>query len=126
VYRRRSVAIIGGTPHANTQDDYWNDYFIPKGTWDHGNVGVIHHNEREFPNPDLFNPRRFLDTKDSRPFREERGYFTFEWGRSCGGQALAEQGMNLRVARFIWAYKVEDEVDGKTGEDVPVDIFAYT
>jgi cytochrome P450 len=32
VFRWRSVAIIGGTAHAPTQDDYWHGYFIPKGT----------------------------------------------------------------------------------------------
>jgi cytochrome P450 len=104
VFRWRSVAVIGGTAHAPTQDDYWNGYFIPKGTWIQGNVWGIHHNEREFPEPDRFNPRRFLDTEDRRPFPGEKGYMTFGWGRrSCAGQALAEQGTNLSVARLVWA-----------------------
>jgi hypothetical protein len=51
---------------------------------------------------------------------------TFGWGRrSCAGQALAEQGTNLSVARLIWAYKVEAEVDER-GVEIPVDIFNYT
>ncbi|RYN46221.1 hypothetical protein AA0114_g8511 [Alternaria tenuissima] len=127
VFRWRSVAIIGGTAHAPVQDDYWNGYYIPKGTWMQGNVWAIHHNERDFPDPDRFNPRRFLDTDDKRPFPGEKGYMTFGWGRrSCAGQALAEQGTNLSVARLVWAYKVEPEVDEHTGEEVPVDIFNYS
>ncbi|KAH3956449.1 hypothetical protein HBH98_051550 [Parastagonospora nodorum] len=126
VFRWRSVAIIGGTAHAPTQDDMWNGHLIPKGTWIQGNVWAIHHNEREFPEPDRFNPRRFLDTEDARPFPGEKGYMTFGWGRrSCNGQALAEQGTFLSVCRLIWAYKIEPAVD-EDGNEVPVDIFAYT
>ena len=46
VFRWRSVAIIGGQPHAPVSDDYWNGYLIPKGTWTQGNVWAIHHNEQ--------------------------------------------------------------------------------
>lgn len=38
VLRWRSVAIIGGQPHAPIQDDYWNGYLIPKQTWVQGNT----------------------------------------------------------------------------------------
>ncbi|KAJ5026886.1 cytochrome P450 [Bipolaris maydis] len=113
VFRWRAVANLGGKTHAPTQDDYWNCYFIPKGTWIQGNVWAIHHNEREFPDPDRFNPRRRLDTEDRRP-------------RSCAGQALAEQGTHLSVARLLWAYRVEPAIDEKTGSEIPVDIFSYT
>jgi len=127
VFRWRSVAIVGGEPHAPTQDDYWNGYYIPKGTWIQGNVWAIHHNEREFPDPDRFNPRRFLDTEHRRPFPGEKGYMTFGWGRrSCAGQALAEQGTHLSVARLLWAYRVEPAIDEKTGKEIPVDIWSYT
>ncbi|KAH7379152.1 cytochrome P450 [Phaeosphaeria sp. MPI-PUGE-AT-0046c] len=126
VFRWRSVAIVGGTAHAPTQDDMWNGYLIPKGTWIQGNVWAIHHNEREFPDPDRFNPSRFLDGEDKRPFPGEKGYMTFGWGRrSCAGQALAEQGTFLSVCRLVWAYRVGPAVDER-GENVPVDIFAYT
>lgn len=36
VFRWRSVAIIGGQPHAPVSDDVWNSYLIPKGTWTQG------------------------------------------------------------------------------------------
>lgn len=39
VFRWRSVAIIGGQPHAPTQDDYCNGWFIPKNTWTQGIFG---------------------------------------------------------------------------------------
>jgi len=38
VFRWRSVAIIGGQPHAPIQDDHYNGWFIPKNTWVQGNL----------------------------------------------------------------------------------------
>jgi cytochrome P450 len=139
VFRWRSVAIIGGMPHAPTQDDYWNGYLIPKGSWVQGNVWAIHHNEREFPEPDVFEPRRFLGYDDDhseddkvegnrwkKPFPGEKGYMTFGWGRrSCAGQYLAEQGTYLSVARLVWGFRVLPAVDEK-GKELPVDIWDYT
>jgi cytochrome P450 len=127
VFRWRSVAIIGGMPHAPIQDDYWNGYLIPKGAWTQGNVWAIHHHDREFPEPDRFNPKRFLDSSDARPFPGEKGYMTFGWGRrSCAGQYLAEQGTYLSVARLVWGFRVEPAIDETTGKEIPVDIFNYT
>ncbi|KAF2787546.1 cytochrome P450 [Melanomma pulvis-pyrius CBS 109.77] len=127
VFRWRSVAIIGGQPHAPIQDDYYKGWLIPKSTWIQGNVWAIHRNEREFPDPDRFNPNRFIkDSPDARPFPGERGYMTFGWGRRvCSGQALAEQGTWLTVARLVWGFKIEPAVDGN-GKPIPVDIFDYT
>ncbi|KAI0005824.1 cytochrome P450 [Xylariaceae sp. FL0662B] len=127
VLRWRSVAIIGGQPHAPTQDDYYNGWLIPKGSWIQGNVWAIHHNEREFPDPDRFNPCRFLPGHpDSRPFPGERGYMTFGWGRRvCSGQALAEQGTWITVARLLWGFNIQNKKRAD-GSVVEVDIFNYT
>ncbi|KAK4541799.1 hypothetical protein LTR36_007331 [Oleoguttula mirabilis] len=127
VLRWRSVAIIGGQPHAPIADDEWNGYTIPKGTWTQGNVWAIHHNEHEFPDPDRFNPDRFLkESPDARPFPNDKGYMTFGWGRRvCSGQGLAEQGTFITVARLLWAFNIQKAHD-EQGDEIPVDIFAYT
>lgn len=127
VLRWRSVAIIGGQPHAPTQDDHYNGYLIPKGTWVQGNVWAIHHNEREFPEPDRFNPKRFLpNDPDHRPFPGEKGYMTFGWGRRvCSGQVLAEQGTWITVARLLWGFNIQKK-KRPDGSVVDVDIFNYT
>ncbi|KAL4886712.1 cytochrome P450 [Aspergillus karnatakaensis] len=120
VLRWRSVAIIGGQPHAPIKDDRYNGWLIPKQTWVQGNVWAIHHHEREFPDPDRFNPNRYLKgSPDARPFPNEKGYMTFGWGRRvCSGQGLAEQGTFITIARLLWGFRIE-----KTEE---VDIFDYS
>ncbi|ROV93217.1 hypothetical protein VMCG_08694 [Cytospora schulzeri] len=127
VLRWRSVAIIGGQPHSPTQDDVYKGWLIPKGTWIQGNIWAIHHNERDFPEPDRFNPQRYLSgDPDSRPFPGEKGYMTFGWGRRvCSGQALAEQGTWITVARLLWGFDIQ-KMRRSDGSVVEVDIFNYT
>ncbi|TPX15911.1 uncharacterized protein E0L32_000245 [Thyridium curvatum] len=127
VFRWRSVAIIGGQPHSPTQDDHYKGWLIPANSWVQGNVWAIHHNDRDFPEPDRFEPERFIDGSDwKRPFPGDRGYMTFGWGRRvCSGQALAEQGIWITVARLLWAYSITPAKDAN-GKEIPVDIFAFT
>jgi cytochrome P450 len=40
-FRWRPVAVLGGTPHANTEDDYYNGYLIPKGSTILGNLWAV-------------------------------------------------------------------------------------
>lgn len=127
VLRWRSVAIIGGQPHAPTRDDYYKGWLIPAGTWTQGNVWAIHHHEREFPDPDRFNPRRYLKGDgDARPFPGDKGYMTFGWGRRvCSGQGLAEQGTWITIARLLWGFNIAKKKRAD-GSMVEVDINNYT
>lgn len=51
---------------------------------------------------------------------------TFGWGRRvCSGQGLAEQGTFITVARLLWGFNIQKAVDDR-GNEIPVDIFAYT
>jgi cytochrome P450 len=92
-----------------------------------GNIWAIHRNERDFPDPDTFNPERFIKGSPyEKPFPNERGYMTFGWGRRvCVGQALAEQGTFISIARLLWAFNIRKAVD-ESGKEIPVDIFDYT
>ncbi|MCJ1396871.1 hypothetical protein MMC11_000061 [Xylographa trunciseda] len=127
VLRWRSVAILGGQPHAPVRDEWYKGYLIPKDTWVQGNLWAIHRHARDFPSPDTFLPERFLEGSEyARPFPNERGYMTFGWGRRvCVGQALAEQGTFISVARLLWGFKIGKAVD-EEGREVEVDIFDYT
>ncbi|KAF7365045.1 O-methylsterigmatocystin oxidoreductase [Mycena venus] len=49
-------------PHATSEDDVYEGCYIPKGTMVLPNIWAMFHDESTYPNPDKFNPERFLNT----------------------------------------------------------------
>ncbi|KAK8040802.1 Cytochrome P450 monooxygenase COX2 [Apiospora phragmitis] len=122
-FRWRPVAVLGGTPHASTADDMYNGMFIPKGSTIIAPLWTIHLNERDFPEPHEFKPERFLEDRD---FPGTLGHSAFGWGRRiCPGMHLGAASVNLNIARTLWAFNVTPAKD-ETGQDIDVDIFAFT
>ncbi|KAL3475767.1 cytochrome P450 [Aspergillus californicus] len=122
--RWRTVTILGGIPHAPIHDDVFGGYTIPSGTWIAGNMWSMHRNPKDFPDPDRFYPERFLEEK--QPFPNKKGHSAFGWGRrQCSGQPLAEQGLFLTMARFLWAFEIRPGLDEK-GNEEELDIFAFS
>lgn len=138
VLRWRPVAVLGGTPHASTEDDHYQGYFIPAGTTVLGNSWAINLNEEYYPNPHHFNPLRFLDenvaarakgdhtpTADpevgGRGHPNKSGHSSFGWGRRvCPGANLAVNSLFIAMATLLWAYDIEP-LPGRA-----YDIFDYT
>lgn len=111
--RWRTVTVLGGIPHAPTQDDFYRGYHIPAGTPIVGNVWAIHRNPRDFPDPDVFRPERFLmNGPERRPYPNKKGHNAFGWGRRvCSGQPLAQQGLLLTIIRLLWAFDIQPGLD---------------
>lgn len=110
VFRWRSAIVLGGPPHAPTQDDVYKGMLIPKGTALIGNLWAIHRHPRDYPDPDEFKPERFLD--ESRPLPTKRGIYTFGWGRrQCSGQPLAEQGIWFTIVELLWSFNMRSVDD---------------
>ncbi|ORY79768.1 putative cytochrome P450 [Leucosporidium creatinivorum] len=123
--RWRPVAVIGGQPHAPIEDDVYNGYHIPKGTWVQANLWGIHRNSTDFPSPDKFKPERYL-AENRLPYPHRQGYSSFGFGRRvCSGQALAEQGLFITIARLLWAFDIKKALD-EDGKEIDVDINSYT
>jgi cytochrome P450 len=123
--RWRTVTILAGIPHANTQDFDYKGYHFPAGTNITANMWAMHRNPRDFPNPDVFRPERFLNGLE-RPYPNPRGSNPFGFGRRvCSGQPLAEQGLIFSLARLIWAFDMKPGLDAN-GREVNLDIFAYS
>ncbi|KAI1872951.1 uncharacterized protein JN550_003825 [Neoarthrinium moseri] len=123
--RWRTVTILGGIPHAPTQDDKYRGYHIPAGTAITGNVWAIHRHPRDFPAPDTFRPERFLNGLE-RPYPTKQGHNAFGWGRrACSGQPLAEKSLLHVITRLLWAFDIRPGLD-EQGNEVTLDIFAYT
>jgi cytochrome P450 len=132
VLRWRPVAVLGGTPHASTEDDRYEGYYIPAGTTVLGNSWAINLNEEYYPHPHHFDPTRFLDETlaekmkaptplTGKPHPAKTGHSSFGWGRRiCPGAGLAENSLFIALAKILWAFDIE------ATEGVKYDTFAYT
>ena len=60
VLRWRPVT-AGGLPHMVIKDDVYNGLFIPAGTVMHPNQWAIHREPELYPEPETYNPQRWLD-----------------------------------------------------------------
>lgn len=139
VHRWRPV-LPGGVLHAVTADDTFMGYHIPKGATIVPGHWAMSMDEKMYPNPDAFEPERFL--KDP-----ELPYSQFGFGRrkcigqccqfmnmiphprNCladtiflprpPGQYVGNNSMMINVARMLWAYDFKkgwDMINGKKVE----------
>lgn len=117
ILRWRTVTVLGGIPHAPTIDHEYRGYIILAKTQITCNVWAIHRNPREFSDPDVVRPERFMgrDGEDEGlafDYPNTRGHNAFGWGRrACSGQPLAEQSLLMALTRILWAFKIEPGLD---------------
>ena len=132
VLRWRPVAVLGGTPHASTEDDRYEGYYIPSGTTVLGNSWAINLNEEYYPDPHHFDPTRFLNNAlaqrskaptplTGKPHPSKSGHSSFGWGRRiCPGANLAENSVYIALAKMLWAFDIRPKYG------VSYNTFAYT
>ena len=146
VFRWRSVAIIGGQPHAPIQDDYYNGWFIPKNTWVQGNLWYPYPLSMVTSGPYIVTLEIFPTQIDStlidiskrigchirtrkditRLVGDDEVCLLWIMLRLvCSGQALAEQGTHITVARLLWGFNFLKKKDAQ-GKEIGIDIFDYT
>lgn len=143
ILRIRPVAVLGGTPHANSVADTYKGHYIPQGTNILSNSWAINLNPEYYPEPHTFDPLRFISqyTSEPLPYLPEShqqirkgskkhpskdGHSSFGWGRRiCPGAGLAQNSLFIAVAKILWAYDIlpVTENDGSTRK---YDTFAYT
>ncbi|KAJ7683714.1 cytochrome P450 [Mycena rosella] len=121
--RWRPVAVLGGTPHASTEDFVYDGMFIPKGSTIIANLWGIHLNPTDFPDPHRFDPERFMSKRDyPGPWQHS----SFGYGRRvCPGSNLASNSVYINVARILWGFNLSKARD-QNGQEIEVDTFAYT
>jgi cytochrome P450 len=148
VLRWRPVAVLGGTPHATSEQDTYNGWNVPKGTNILGNTWAINHDERYYPNSQHFNPLRFLDccalnsddvskklpyldrsyisshlpsvAKPEKQHPGKWGHSSFGWGRRiCPGAELAMGNEFIALARLLWGFDIRPK------EGVKYDVWDY-
>ncbi|KAL3961135.1 hypothetical protein ACCO45_006252 [Purpureocillium lilacinum] len=109
-------------PHANTQDDVYMGYDIPKGTMIIPNIWVMAFDANDFPDPYAYKPERWLDANKVL-------HSSFGFGRRvCPGRHLGYSSTFIVIARMLWAYTISHAYrDGKRVEIDPWDLkFTFT
>ncbi|KAF2471439.1 cytochrome P450 [Lindgomyces ingoldianus] len=109
-----------GVPHRSIEDDVYNGFFIPAGSFVYANARAMTHDERTYSNPDEFDPDRYIPQSEGgrgEPF--PKGQFGFG-RRVCVGQHLAEASIWIVVASLLSVIQVERWRNLETGlEEIP-------
>ncbi|XP_070833582.1 steroid 17-alpha-hydroxylase/17,20 lyase isoform X1 [Chaetodon trifascialis] len=95
VLRIRPVAPLL-IPHVALSDTSLGDFTVRKGTRVIINLWALHHDEKEWKNPELFDPGRFLNSEGTGLIIPSSSYLPFGAGvRVCLGEALAKMELFL-------------------------------
>ncbi|KAK0199456.1 cytochrome P450 [Desarmillaria ectypa] len=117
-YRCRPIS-ISGIPHRASEDIIWNGYMIPKGSIVIPNHWSIFRDPEVFPDPERFDPQRWL-TPDGT-FRGDIKNYNFGFGRRvCPGMHVANRSLFINTALLMWAFNIsQDSVDTMGLTDSP-------
>ncbi|KAK0446297.1 cytochrome P450 [Armillaria borealis] len=100
--------------HRNVQEDVYRGYYIPAGATIIGNAWAILHDEKDYPNPLVFDPERFMSAEGKEPQPEPIAAFGFG-RRICPGRYLASNtavdrhcvyGIDVVRLPRLWILKV--------------------
>ena len=122
-----------GIPHQLEEDDVWEGYHIPRGATIHALEWGITRDEKVYPNPEQFNPARWLDPSyptyrdPLSKYPNLQGYSQFGFGRrTCQGIPIVEQDLFLIMGGMAWAFEIRKKRDLATGEEIDVHWNDYT
>ena len=114
--RRRTTAPFSlglGLPHRVMQDDFYDGHFIPKGSLVFANIWAMLRDPEVFPEPERFNPERYLEKVDDEAARRrDPRVFAFGFGRRrCPGAYLVESSVWLMLATMLAMLDIEKPRD---------------
>ncbi|KAJ8701519.1 hypothetical protein PTI98_000287 [Pleurotus ostreatus] len=137
--RWRPPAAIG-VPHSTTKDDIYRDYYIPKGSIIFANIWFVEfyqynicppeidyffdsrgmsHDSSVYPNPEAFQPDRFLNPDGT--LNDNDKPFAFGFGRRvCVGSDFAREIIWIAIATMLSVFQF-DKAKTPEGNDIEVD-----
>ncbi|KAF9236256.1 cytochrome P450 [Melanogaster broomeanus] len=116
--RWRPVMPIGFL-HRATKDIVWRGQIIPAGATVLGCHWAISRDPVAFPNPDKFDPQRWLDTNGQ--LRTDLRFYTYGFGRRvCPGLHVANRSIYINVALLLWSFHIAERADA------PIDVDSLT
>lgn len=108
-------------PHCTSADDEYRGFFIPKGSVVFAAAWSILHNPVEFPDPESFNPDRFLKDGKLNPDVLDPTVACFGFGRRiCAGRYFALNQLYSTVATVLHIFNISPALDDK-GHPIPVE-----
>lgn len=109
-------------PHSTTRDTVFNGFFIPNKTLVFINLFSVTRDERNFPNPELFNHRRFLTAEGNKLNKMADNFLPFSAGRrKCPGELLGKMELFIfftslmQAANFSTIEGVEYSLESRFG-----------
>ncbi|RAO73303.1 uncharacterized protein BHQ10_009315 [Talaromyces amestolkiae] len=124
--RMRPIGKFGNN-HYLTKDDWYNGYFIPKGSTVMANWWAIHYDPEVYPEPEKFLPERWKHYPYGAaaaavlPDGNKRDHISYGGGRRiCAGIHLAEKSLFINVARLLWGFDIDFAKDAN-GDVIPLD-----
>ncbi|OSD02925.1 cytochrome P450 [Trametes coccinea BRFM310] len=111
VLRWHVVAPIG-VPHRSVADDDYNGYFIPGGSIIIANQWAMSRDPNHYPDPENFNPDRFLINGQLNHKVRDPSSYVFGFGRRiCPGRNFGEAGLFITCASILHAFTITPPLD---------------
>ncbi|EKM55820.1 uncharacterized protein PHACADRAFT_209340 [Phanerochaete carnosa HHB-10118-sp] len=98
--------------HRSMVDDEYEGYHIPAGSMVVGNAWAMLHNEERFPNPENFDPMRFITPDGQLSEGAADAMACFGFGRRiCPGRHFALESTWVTIAQVLAALNIGKGVD---------------
>ncbi|XP_078603293.1 cytochrome P450 2D6-like [Branchiostoma floridae x Branchiostoma japonicum] len=100
----RIRALIPAVRHVTTQEVKVQGYHISMGTWVLANLHSLHTDPAYWPDPDRFDPERFLDA-EGNVINNPKSFMPFGGGRrACLGEQLARMELFLFFSTLLQSF----------------------